>query len=327
MSHLPFRTHHLHCILAGYAEQPLPLDLFLHHYFRSHRALGGQDRGYLAETLYGLIRWRGLIDYLVGADASWEERLHAFETADFVALGGDSTIPIDARVSFPKELFELLAAAHGTERAIELCQISNYPAPTAIRVNSAKISRAELFDRWKERYDIELCQLSPHGIIFRKKINFFGLEEFKLGYFEVQDEGSQLLASLVQPSAGDLVMDYCAGSGGKTLAFAPSMHAKGQIFLHDIRENALQEARKRLKRAGIQNAQLLHSSDHAKLQKLKKKIDWVLVDAPCSGTGTLRRNPDMKWKLDSAAIERLVGVQRQIFERALSFLKPGGKIF
>jgi 16S rRNA C967 or C1407 C5-methylase (RsmB/RsmF family) len=121
-------------------------------------------------------------------------------------------------------------------------------------------------------------------------------------------------------------MDYCAGAGGKTLAFAPHMQNSGQVFLHDVRKHALLECRKRLKRAGIQNAQQIASDDTARLKKLKKKMDWVLVDAPCSGTGTLRRNPDMKWKFETQMLQRLIGQQRMIFEKALSFLKPGGRI-
>jgi len=155
--------------------------------------------------------------------------------------------------------------------------------------------------------------------------NFFATEEFKQGLFEIQDEGSQLIALLVGAQPKQQVFDYCAGAGGKTLAFAPNMHSQGQIYLHDIRAHALLQARKRLKRAGIQNAQIIND-DSPKLPKLKKKMDWVLVDAPCSGSGTLRRNPDMKWKFDDAMITRLVGEQRKIFERALSFMSPEGRI-
>ena len=134
-----------------------------------------------------------------------------------------------------------------------------------------------------------------------------------------------MLAQLIQVKPGQQVLDYCAGSGGKTLAFAPMMQGKGQIYVHDIRPFALQEARKRLKRAGVQNHQiLLPTSPH--LAKLKKKMNWVLVDTPCSGTGTLRRNPDMKWKFDEEMLARLVGQQRMIFEKALSFLHPNGRI-
>lgn len=326
MSYLPFRIYHLHNLLIDYAHQTLPVDLYIHHYFRAHKALGSQDRGFIAETFYGLIRWQGLIDYLTNGSSDWEIRIKTFLDADTKQLSLDPSIPILARISFPKDLFEAIVHSHGMEKAIELCRLCNFPAPTTIRVNTLKTSREYLFALWKDIYDISLCETSSTGIIFHKKINFFSLEEFQKGFFEVQDEGSQILAHLVQVKPGDQVMDYCSGSGGKTLAFAPSMESKGQVFLHDVRPHALLECRKRLKRAGIQNAQIVYAEDVGRLNKLKKRMDWILVDAPCSGTGTLRRNPDMKWKYEPPMLHRLVGLQRQIFERGLSFLKPGGKI-
>lgn len=121
-------------------------------------------------------------------------------------------------------------------------------------------------------------------------------------------------------------MDYCAGSGGKTLAFAPRMQNKGQIYLHDVREHALLESRRRLKRAGIQNAQIVKADDTAKLKKLKKSMQWVLVDAPCTGTGTMRRNPDMKWNMAEETLPKLLGLQRSVFEKALSYMHPDGRL-
>lgn len=326
MTHLPFRYHHLLAILSGYAKQTLPLDLHIHHYFRAHKALGAQDRGFIAETIYGLVRWQGLIDHLTNGEKNWQIRLKMLLDNDLQLISQDLAIPLPARVSFPVDLFTALENSYGTEKAIELCRICNSPAPTTIRVNLLKTTREALFKEWENLFEISLCQHSQAGITFHKKISFFSQDEFKAGLFEVQDEGSQLLADLVQPLPGDLVLDYCAGSGGKTLAFAPQMNSKGQIFLHDVRAHALLECRKRLKRAHIQNAQIVHADDKTRLNKLKKRMDWVLVDAPCTGTGTLRRNPDMKWKYTHAMLERLVGLQRQIFEKALSFLKPGGKI-
>jgi len=169
-------------------------------------------------------------------------------------------------------------------------------------------------------YAIEKTPRSPAGIVFKQKISFSHLEEFQQGLFEVQDEGSQLLAFLVHAEPGDHVLDFCAGSGGKTLAFAPKMEGQGQIYLHDIRPKALQEAKKRLKRAGIQNYQI------ASPKTLKRKMDWILVDAPCSGTGTIRRNPDMKWRFSPDRLSDLVEQQREIFDQALSCLKPGGTL-
>ncbi len=325
MAQQSFRDHHLLEIMIGYDQQSLPMDLFISRYFRLNKAIGSKDRAYIADTLYALIRWKGLIDHIANGRLEWERRLKIFNEMDFEALYSDESIPLHVRVSFPKILFDAFANTYGIERAAELCQICNFPAPTTIRVNLMKTTREELLKRWESLFEISPCERSPAGIIFHKKINFFGLPEFQQGLFEVQDEGSQLLAHLLTVAPGNHVLDYCSGSGGKTLAFAPAMKNQGQIFLHDIRPHALMESRKRLRRAGIQNAQIVQSED-PKLKKLKKKMDWVLADVPCSGTGTLRRNPDMKWKYDEEMIPRLVGLQRQIFEKALSYLKPDGTI-
>ncbi len=325
MAQIPFREHHLFTLLDAYDKQTLPLDLFIHFYFRENKALGSKDRGFLAETIYALIRWLGLLEYITEKPLSWEGIYNTYCQVDLNQLQQQEDIPIHTRISFPPLLFKLIESSHGTEKATELCKISNTPAPTVVRANTLKITRDNLLEKWKDLYEVSPTIHSPNGIIFHKKINFFELPEFKEGFFEVQDEGSQLLALLVQAKPGNLVLDYCAGSGGKTLAFAPILELKGQIYVHDIRTHALQEARKRLKRAGIQNAQTI-LPDSPQLEKIKKKMDWVLVDAPCTGTGTLRRNPDMKWKFDEFILPRLVGQQRMIFEKALSFLKPDGRI-
>ncbi len=320
----PYREHHLFALLDAYSQQTLPLDLFISLYFRQHPALGSKDRPFVAETVYKLVRWQKLLDY-VAPTPTWQDRYRVYLDVSLQNLQQREDIPLATRVSFPTPLFDLLVANYGVEKACELCLVSNKPAPTTVRVNRLKTTRDALLERWNEQYEVSPTLHSPDGIIFHKKINFFQLPEFKEGLFEVQDEGSQLLAHLVQVQPGQQVLDYCAGSGGKTLAFAPLMQGKGQIYVHDIRPHALQEARKRLRRAGIQNSQIL-LPDSPHLKKLKKKMDWILVDAPCSGTGTLRRNPDMKWKFEPEMLTRLMGQQRTIFEKALSFLHPEGRI-
>lgn len=324
MNTIPFREYHLFSLLEAYDNQTLPLDLCINQYFRQHVALGSKDRGFIAETVYALVRWQGLLDHLT-FDASWRKRYELFTEIDVNEYIHHEEIPPHIRVSFPKYLFDLFCKDYGQEKALELCLICNTPAPTTVRVNTLKTTRDALLEKWNSIYEVSPTPHSAHGITFHKKINFFQLPEFKEGLFEVQDEGSQLLADLVKPQPGDLVLDYCAGSGGKTLAFAPALQNKGQIYLHDVRPHALLEARKRLKRAGIQNNQLLYP-DSPQLPKLKKKMNCVLVDAPCTGTGTLRRNPDMKWKFNEETLIRLSGVQRLIFEKALSFMHPKGRI-
>lgn len=325
--HRPFREHHTLELLREYEAQSKPLDYFISCYFREHKSLGPKDRGCIAEQIYKMIRWKGLYDYLLGKNPSWEERLELSSKKRPEDHLRDETIPLHIRLSFPKELFEKFVDSHGNEKAIELCLACNEPAPTVIRVNTLKIDREKLFQIFKEKkFDISISKDSKTGITFHKKINFFSLTEFQDGFFEVQDEASQLVSQLIPVKKGDQVLDFCAGAGGKTLALAEKLEGAGQIFLHDIRQYALFEARKRLRRAGIQNAQIIHSSEEAKLRKLKKQMDVVLVDAPCSGTGTLRRNPDMKWKFSVEMLQRLESEQRVIFEQALSFVKPDGYI-
>lgn len=320
-----FQKNHLLKALQHFELEGTPLDLFLAGYFRAHKAVGAKDRRAICETIYGLIRWRGLLDHFLPPPPCWENRLSLFSTIDPPSYVSREEIPLHIRASFPKDFFYILTEAHGEKGALELCLINNTPAPTTVRINALKTTRAALLEKWRDRYPVSPCLISPQGIIFHKRINFFGLEEFKEGLFEIQDEGSQLLADLVDVKPGDHILDYCAGSGGKTLAFAPKTEKKGQIYLHDIRPRALYEARKRLKRAGIQNAQLLFPDSPTK-NRLKNHMDWVLIDVPCSGSGTLRRNPDMKWRFNREMLDRLVEEQRKIFAEAIQFLKPKGRI-
>ncbi len=320
-----FRTYHLLEILKGYERQEAPLDLFLSDYCRQHKALGSTDRKIIVETVYGLVRWRGLLDFVIEGSPTWEKRVTCYSDFDPKAYRERSDIPAHIRVSFPKNLFELLVCDYGEEGAMRLALASNTAAPTTARANTLKTTREQLLVQLATHCEVTPCKLAPNGFIFSKRLNFLVLPEFRNGLFEVQDEGSQLVAALVKAEPGDIVMDFCAGSGGKSLAIAAEMKNKGQLYLHDVRKNALDEARKRLRRAGIQNAQVMIDGD-PKLAKLKKNCDWVLVDAPCSGTGTLRRNPDMKWRFDPEWVKKIEGLQRLIFERALSYLKPQGRI-
>lgn len=321
----PFCEHHLLQLLAAYEDQSLPLDLFVSAYFRAHKALGAKDRKAIAEGVYTIIRWRLLIDTLCGPPATWERRVGCYVDFDPVKYRDRVDIPLYVRYSCPEDLFGLLVEQYGEEQAKQLCLVANTPAPTTVRVNTLKITRDELLHRWSALYPVGPCAQSPVGIVFEQRAHLFSLPEFTAGLFEMQDEASQLVADLVDVQPGQQVLDFCSGSGGKTLAFAPKMQQKGQIFLHDIRPRILVEARKRLRRAGIQNAQVVEP-DATHLRKLKKRMDWVLVDAPCTGTGTLRRNPDMKWRFAASELHSLMGDQRVIFEQGLSYLKPDGHI-
>lgn len=321
----PFRKKHLLQILYDFEASKCPADVALGSYFHAHRAIGAKDRRWISETFYGMTRWQGLIDHFSARPITFESRLETFLKIRPVDYEKDISIPPHVRVSFPKNFYNYLVQALGEEKAWEFCLSSNEQAPITIRTNLLKTNRESLMDRLQNHANLSPCVHSPSGLTFAQRVPLFSLPEFKEGLFEVQDEASQLVAALITAAPGDHVLDFCSGSGGKTLAFAPSLQGKGQIYLHDVRASALEQAKKRLHRAGIQNAQIIHSDDRKK-SSLKNHMDWVLVDAPCSGSGTLRRNPDMKWKFCPADIDRLVALQREIFKDALDFVKPNGRI-
>lgn len=320
-----FPEQHLFQILKRFENQHLPLDLFLSHYFRSYTSLGSKDRRLIAHSIYGMIRWKSLLDHLIGPNPSWEKRYTLFRDFHPMHYLSIHTIPRHIRASFPPELFHLLEEDYGKREVMELCHACNIEAPITIRINPLKTKREELLNRWSSLYQVSPCTHAPFGIQFHKREALTALPEFRDGLFEIQDEASQLVATLVKALPGQKVLDYCSGAGGKTLAFAHQLENRGQIYLHDIRSNILEQAKKRLRRAGIQNVQFLQEG-HPTLGKLKQKMDWVLADVPCSGTGTLRRNPDQKWRFSLPLLRRLVEEQRLIFEKALDYVKPGGKI-
>lgn len=310
---LPFCDYHISMILENSNDKPL--DLVLSAYFRAHKSIGAHDRRAIGDTLYQMVRWKSLIDYFCPSDRVMD-RLYCYRKLSLESCQKDLSIPEFIRWGTSPYLHQKLCQIFGP-KAEAICRILNTPAPTTIRVNLLKTTPKTLLERWKDKFKLSPCKHAKAGLQFEKREPLFSLPEFKEGLFEVQDEGSQLIADLVEVKPGDQVLDYCAGSGGKTLAFAPAMQGKGQIYLFDNRPWILQEARKRLKRAGVQNAQFILP---------KKKVDWLLVDAPCSGTGTLRRNPDAKWKIDKAMVQRLIEEQRNIVKEALTHLKPGARL-
>ncbi len=321
----PFTRHHTLHILNAFESITLPLDAFLSFYFRKNKAIGSTDRKTICKTIYGIIRWKALIDYYCKSPITWESRVNLFPEFVPENYEHDQSIPLHIRMSFPKPYFKFLEDSIGTKLAIDFCIASNTQAPTTVRINPIQTTRKALFDLWKDIYPVQLCEESKLGITFQKRINFFALPEFKAGKFEIQDEGSQLVANHLEIKPSDHILDYCAGSGGKTLAFAYLTQNRGQIYLYDIRPRILKEAQKRLKRACIQNAQVINKKT-LKSKLLINKMNWILLDVPCSGSGTMRRNPDMKWKFDLKSIEELVSKQREIFEKSLKYLHSSGRI-
>jgi 16S rRNA C967 or C1407 C5-methylase (RsmB/RsmF family) len=319
-----FCDTHTIAFLKSWDNSLKPLDLSLSDYFRSHKSLGSHDRKTIGEYVYALVRWQSLFEEL-DPSKNFSKRLHLLQQRPISEWTSIQTLSQPARLGLSPYLWNVLTENYGTETARLIADVFNAPGPVFVRANLLKTTREELLRLWNGKFSIRPSTRTAAAIVFAKREPLFALPEFKEGLFEVQDEGSQLIADLIDVKPGDRVLDYCGGSGGKTLAFAPRMKGKGEIYLHDIRKSALTEASRRFRRAGVQNVQIF-SPEHPSLPKLAHKMDWVLVDVPCSGTGTLRRNPDMKWKIDEAMIVRLKEEQRTIFEKAFRFVKPGGRI-
>eukprot|EP00931_Biecheleriopsis_adriatica_P031252 TRINITY_DN18350_c0_g1_i1.p1 TRINITY_DN18350_c0_g1~~TRINITY_DN18350_c0_g1_i1.p1 ORF type:complete len:384 (+),score=66.86 TRINITY_DN18350_c0_g1_i1:108-1259(+) len=305
----------------------LPVDLFLRRYFQAHKFLDNKDRAWISDKTYELYRWRGLIDHLTPKPHNWVNRMRTFFMSDrWRSQTQNKKLPHHVRCSFPPGLFKRFEDNLGTKAAVDLCDTLNEPAMTFLRVNTARIERDKVFTFLTSRsVPVEKTLSSKIGLQLASKQKLLDLPEYKLGYFEIQDESSQLIAQQVDAQPGDLVLDYCAGSGGKSLCIAPPMLGRGQVFLHDTRDMKLFESRRRFRKAGIHNYMILTPS-HPLLPKLRNKMDWVLVDAPCSQTGALRRNPDMKWTFSDERLWRWVAQQREIFEAALKYVKDDGKI-
>eukprot|EP00741_Cyanophora_paradoxa_P005677 tig00000903_g5504.t1 len=331
-----FVERHLLAVLTEWdANQRPPFDLALSHYARANRALGSKDRRLLAETAYALLRWKGLLDAVILREdsrrqATWELRLGAWrrhgEAVEELLREGRSPrlealgLRPHQEVSFPRELYAMLVDDYGEPGARALALALNTQAPKTIRANALRVKRESLLGRFPGSRP---TRRAPHGVVFEAGVDLVGTPEFREGLFELQDEGSQLVAGLVEAGPGETVLDYCGGAAGKMLAIAPGMRGTGQGYVHDVREGILQQARKRLRRAGVQNVQVLPAGPSPALAALRRKCDWVLVDAPCSGTGTLRRNPDMKWSIGAAGVAELARKQEQIIADALPYVRAG----
>jgi len=230
------------------------------------------------------------------------------------------------QADLPDWLWERLVGAYGGQEAAAIAQSLLGPAPLDLRVNLEKLGRAEALAQLA--LECVPTALSPAGIRLKGKPAINRNPLFLAGAVEVQDEGSQLLAYLVAPRRGEMIADFCAGAGGKTLALSMLMHGTGRIYAMDVSQKRLRELAPRAARAGISNVHpvVLASESDIRAKRLAGKLDRVLVDAPCSGFGTLRRNPDLKWRHDAAAVAELAAKQARILNAAAKLLKPGGRL-
>ena len=339
------------------SESRSPADRIIDQYFRNHRQMGSKDRAFAAETVYGCLRRKGELEALAGPcmpaeiddvqhaywlvatyllkHSGWSARAlndAGFEGEAEVLVTRVRTIkqdelPFTARINMPEWLAERLVKQFGEAEALQLGEALNRAAQVGIRVNTLRATRDVLATRLAaEGNPCELMKYSPIGLQRDKRGPLFNTETFQEGLFELQDEGSQLLAYMVEASPKQKVVDFCAGAGGKTLALAAMMQNTGVLYACDISAGRLERLKPRLARAGAYNTQQFPIRDEhdPSLKKLAGTADAVMVDAPCSGTGTLRRNPDIKWReIDLAMLRE---VQHSILEAASNLVKPGGRL-
>jgi 16S rRNA (cytosine967-C5)-methyltransferase len=343
--------------IIGHTEEVLreilrftaPADNTLSRYFREHTRLGGRERGVIAEAVYGLLRNKLVYtSFAESGSGSSMRRLALLGLADAAgvdALGGlseDETrwlthvmqidrnmLPVELRSNLPHWLYTRLAERFGEDETLQLANALNTPAPLDLRVNSIKSTREQVIAELSAAPIIaEPTPYAPLALRVLKKPALQNLPVFKTGAVEVQDEGSQVLAQLVGARRGEMVVDFCAGAGGKTLALGAIMRNTGRLYAFDIADKRLAKLKPRLARSGLSNVHpvlIAHEND-AKIKRLAGKIDRVLVDAPCSGLGTLRRNPDVKWRVRPESITELNVKQLSILNGAARLVKAGGRL-
>lgn len=235
---------------------------------------------------------------------------------------------IGTEYSFPDWMVQRFVEQYGEDETQNICSSLNEQAPLSLRVNTLKAS-VEQCQESLRREGVETLKtsLSPFGLNIVRRMNVFSLQAFQDGWFEVQDEGSQLLPLFIDPKPNAKVLDPCAGAGGKTLEFAALMKNRGEIFATDVNGFRLEELRKRAKRAGAQNIRVQEIQSIENLaNRYNAFFDIVFIDAPCSGLGTIRRNPGLKWIVTEQTVHEVSEKQKAILHSSATLVKPGGKL-
>jgi 16S rRNA (cytosine967-C5)-methyltransferase len=246
---------------------------------------------------------------------------------DLDLASGSAVDRLSLTYSFPKWMVEEWLERLGEWETMALCAALNTPAPTTIRVNTLKTSVEECQMRLLQKgVKTERTRLSPFGLSLAKRVNVPSLQSFKDGWFEIQGEASQIVSLLVDPQPGGIVIDACAGGGGKTLALAALMKNSGKIIAFDVEAHRLRNLEKRAQRAGVQGIEVQVSDKGLAGQAGVRKADAILIDAPCSGLGTIRRNPGNKWRVSPGFVEHISQQQGRLLEQWSSLLKPGGRL-
>jgi len=328
-----------------------PADAVLSRFFRENPKLGSHDRNFVAEAVFGVMRHKRALDHMCGKDATprrlllaWLARTgHNLREFDPIVSRDDEKAFLasvkgfkidDLTLAEQAELpdwvvSELQAAGRSDDSILALGRSLAQPAPLDLRVNTLKMKReAVLTELDALGIGAETTPYSPFGLRVAGKPAINRHTLFKEGAVEGLDEGSQLLGILVGPRRGEMVADFCAGAGGKTLLLGMMMASSGRLYAFDVSEKRLANLKPRLARSGLSNVQpqrIEHEND-TRVKRLAGKLDRVLVDAPCSGLGTLRRNPDLKFRQTAQDVDELNVKQANILAAAARMVKPGGRL-
>ena len=353
-------------VWQGVEKDPMPSDRWLARYFYQNRKkVGSRDRKFLSETVYAIFRHKSFLEAWVEkakprpimSDLEKAECLCLYAAAKEGLIGKEDfreffkqsekvyaalrehLLPegegpkskeemMALLYSFPLWLVRRWVEVFGVQETERLIGFFQQRPLLVLRANTLKISRKKLVDMFR-RFGVEANQttMSYFGLILQERRNVFDTPAFRDGWFEVQDEGSQMVCQKMDPQPGESIWDVCAGGGGKSLLLAAMMENKGRIVATDLRSYKLEELKKRAKRAGVFNIFPAELERMADLKLAQKGFDRILVDAPCSGTGTLGRNPDAKWKLAPSWFEALPKEQLAILEKALPYLAENGRLY
>ena len=345
LAHLDMATAALRAVLP----LKFPADAILRNFFRENPKLGASDRAFCAETIFGILRHRFFLENAAPSAAprslllAYLVKFHGLNVRELAPLVSEAEAkslagikgtsvesqPLSVQAEFPDWLAEKLSEFMAEGEILALGRSLQQSAPLDLRVNTFLADRNDVLALLqKDGIEGSATLYSPVGIRLVGKPAINRHELFLGGKVEVQDEGSQLLGYLLAPKRRDMVVDFCAGAGGKALMLGALMHSQGRIYAFDNSEKRLNNLKPRLKRSGLSNLfpQLIGNENDIRVKRLAGKIDRVLVDAPCSGLGTLRRNPDLKWRQSPQSIDELKHKQAAILSSASRLLKPGGRL-
>ena len=310
---------------------------------------GSHDRKFVAETIYEIVRWKRLYSEIAGVKEPFDRDdlwrvfavwavLRGYPIPDWRQLEGTPERKIKGRFdelsknrvyreSIPDWMDELGVKELGEEKWSKEIAAQNQPAKVILRVNTLKTTKEKLRAILMDLdIDTDYLKNQPDALVLKERANVFLTEAFKQGFFEVQDANSQLVAAFLDVKPGMRVVDTCAGAGGKALHMASLMENKGQLIAMDLYESKLKQLKLRAKRNGAFNIEYRIIDSTKVIKKLQEKADRVLIDAPCSGLGVLKRNPDAKWKLQPEFIDNIRKVQAEVLESYSRIVKPGGKL-